>query len=60
MSDSKSITIEMSTLDQIKAIFEMFKSGHGSHLHLDAQAPGRPPPPPPHTVAGNIWKSIIQ
>ena len=59
MSDSKSITIEMSTLDQIKAIFEMFKSGHGSHLHLEAQAPGRPPPPP-HTVAGNIWKSLIQ
>ena len=27
MSDSKSITIEMSTLDQIKTIFEMFKSG---------------------------------
>ena len=27
-------TIEMSTLDQIKTIFEMFKSGHSPHLHL--------------------------
>ena len=58
MSDSKSITIEMSTLDQIKPIFEMFKSGYGSHLHLVLLAAGTPPTTRTHTVAGNMYLEI--